>query len=152
MLLDRKAKLTATDPRGDTPLHVAMRARSKTIVEILLRNPKHSQLLYRPNKQGETPYSIDVNSTKTILGQVDFIVLPPKKSSLLMSKANFVIRCLVPAASTLTRTAKRCWATTSTVARSRTSSQSQRFRCRSLSGCTQSEAKLKEMVHIVPQS
>ncbi len=70
-LLERKAKLTACDKtKGDTALHIAMRARSKTIVEILLRNPKHSQLLYRPNREGETPYSIDVNSTKTILGQV----------------------------------------------------------------------------------
>ena len=49
-----------------------MRARSKAVVEVLLRNPKHSQLLYRPNRKGETPYSIDVNSSssKTILGQV----------------------------------------------------------------------------------
>ena len=49
-------------------------ARSKAVVEILLRNPKHSQLLYRPNKQGETPYSIDASQSKTILGQVIFFV------------------------------------------------------------------------------
>ena len=47
MLLDRKAKLSATDARGDSALHVAMRSRSRAIVEVLLRNPKHSQLLYR---------------------------------------------------------------------------------------------------------
>lgn len=47
-----------------------MRARSKAIVEILLRNPKHSQLLYRPNRAGETPYNIDINHQKTILGQI----------------------------------------------------------------------------------
>ncbi|XP_067630651.1 kinase D-interacting substrate of 220 kDa B isoform X2 [Eurosta solidaginis] len=70
MLLDRKAKVTASDKRGDTCLHIAMRARSKAIVEALLRNPKNSQLLYRANKAGETPYNIDTIHQKTILGQV----------------------------------------------------------------------------------
>lgn len=70
LLLDKKAKVTATDKKGDTVLHIAMRARSKAIVEILLRNPKNSQLLYRPNKQGETPYNIDLSHPKTILGQI----------------------------------------------------------------------------------
>ncbi|XP_011263943.1 kinase D-interacting substrate of 220 kDa B isoform X4 [Camponotus floridanus] len=70
LLLDKKAKVSAADKKGDTVLHVAMRARSKAIVEILLRNPKNSQLLYRPNRQGETPYNIDVNHPKTILGQI----------------------------------------------------------------------------------
>ncbi|XP_051176452.1 kinase D-interacting substrate of 220 kDa isoform X4 [Leptopilina boulardi] len=70
LLLDKKAKVSATDMKGDTVLHIAMRARSKGIVEILLRNPKNSQLLYRPNRQGETPYNIDVNHPKTILGQI----------------------------------------------------------------------------------
>lgn len=62
--------MSATDKKGDTALHIAMRARSKAIVEILLRNPKHSQLLYRPNRAGETPYNIDMNHPKTILGQI----------------------------------------------------------------------------------
>lgn len=70
MLLERKAKVGATDKRGDTCLHVAMRARSKAIVEALLSNPKYSQLLYRSNKAGETPYGIDAMHQKTILGQV----------------------------------------------------------------------------------
>ena len=52
MLLEKKAKVTAVDKQGDTPLHVAMRARSKAIVELLLRNPKNSQLLYKPNRWG----------------------------------------------------------------------------------------------------
>lgn len=47
-----------------------MRARSKAIVEILLRNPKNSQLLYRPNRAGETPYNIDTNHQKSILAQI----------------------------------------------------------------------------------
>ena len=42
----------------------------QAIVEVLLRNPKHSQLLYRPNKSGETPYNIDAKHQKTILGQI----------------------------------------------------------------------------------
>uniref|UniRef100_A0A182P1J7 Uncharacterized protein n=1 Tax=Anopheles epiroticus TaxID=199890 RepID=A0A182P1J7_9DIPT len=70
MLLERKAKVGATDKRGDTCLHVAMRARSKAIVEALLSNPKYGQLLYRSNKEGETPYAIDATHQKTILGQV----------------------------------------------------------------------------------
>lgn len=70
MLLDRRAKVTACDKRGDTCLHIAMRARSKAIVEALLRNPKNSQLLYRANKAGETPYAIDTNHQKTILGKI----------------------------------------------------------------------------------
>lgn len=56
--------------KGDTALHIAMRARSKAIVEILLRNPKNSQLLYRPNRAGETPYNIDTNHQKSILAQI----------------------------------------------------------------------------------
>lgn len=39
-------------------------------MEVLLRNPKHSQLLYRPNRSGETPYNIDISQQKTILGQI----------------------------------------------------------------------------------
>lgn len=70
LLIDKKAKVAACDKKGDTALHIAMRAQSKTIVEILVRNPKHSHLLYRPNRAGETPYNIDMNHQKTILGQV----------------------------------------------------------------------------------
>ncbi|XP_018570623.1 kinase D-interacting substrate of 220 kDa B isoform X3 [Anoplophora glabripennis] len=70
LLLDKKAKVSAADKKGDTALHIAMRARSKGIVEILLRNPKNSQLLYRPNRAGETPYNIDISHQKTILGQI----------------------------------------------------------------------------------
>ncbi|XP_045785394.1 kinase D-interacting substrate of 220 kDa B isoform X2 [Maniola jurtina] len=70
LLLERRARVAAADNRGDTSLHVAMRARSKQIVEILLRNPKNSQLLYKPNKNNETPYNIDMSYNKTILGQI----------------------------------------------------------------------------------
>ena len=70
LLIEKKAKLNASDKKGDTSLHVAMRAGSKTVVEIILRNPKHAQLLYRPNKKGETPYNIDMSSNKPILSQL----------------------------------------------------------------------------------
>ncbi|KAJ8722652.1 hypothetical protein PYW07_003832 [Mythimna separata] len=70
LLLERKARVNVADIRGDTVLHIAMRARSKQIVEILLRNPKNSQLLYKPNKLNETPYNIDMSYNKTILGQI----------------------------------------------------------------------------------
>ncbi|CAL1298794.1 unnamed protein product [Larinioides sclopetarius] len=70
MLVEKKCKVSAADKKGDTALHIAMRARSKAIVEILLRNPKNSQLLYRPNRAGETPYNIDSNHQKSILAQI----------------------------------------------------------------------------------
>jgi len=37
---------------------LALRARSRRLTQILLVNPSDSKLLYRPNKLGETPYSI----------------------------------------------------------------------------------------------
>jgi ankyrin repeat-rich membrane spanning protein len=66
------AKLSATDNAGDNgltnfyffphqfllALHLALRARSRRLTQILLTNPSDSKLLYRPNKLGETPYSI----------------------------------------------------------------------------------------------
>ncbi|XP_054715748.1 kinase D-interacting substrate of 220 kDa B-like [Uloborus diversus] len=70
LLVDKKCRVSAADKKGDTALHIAMRARSKAIVEILLRNPKNSQLLYRPNRAGETPYNIDTNHQKSILAQI----------------------------------------------------------------------------------
>ncbi|KAL7300780.1 hypothetical protein TKK_0006756 [Trichogramma kaykai] len=69
-LLKHRAKVSATDNKGDTVLHIAMRARSRRMVEILLQNPKHSQLLYRPNKAGETPYNIDLAHNKNILSLI----------------------------------------------------------------------------------
>uniref|UniRef100_A0A671N963 Kinase D-interacting substrate of 220 kDa n=1 Tax=Sinocyclocheilus anshuiensis TaxID=1608454 RepID=A0A671N963_9TELE len=56
--------------KGDTPLHIAIRGRSRRLAELLLRNPKDGRLLYRPNKAGETPYNIDCNHQKSILTQI----------------------------------------------------------------------------------
>ncbi|XP_053213387.1 kinase D-interacting substrate of 220 kDa B-like isoform X2 [Panonychus citri] len=67
MLIDKKAKVTACDKFGDTALHISIRAQSKTIVEFLLRNPRNSQLLYKPNKRGETPFMLDNTHQKPIL-------------------------------------------------------------------------------------
>lgn len=56
--------------KGDTPLHIAIRGRSRKLAELLLRNPKDGRLLYRPNKAGETPYNIDCSHQKSILTQI----------------------------------------------------------------------------------
>ena len=56
--------------KGDTPLHIAIRGRSRKLAELLLRNPKDGRLLYRPNKTGETPYNIDCTHQKSILTQI----------------------------------------------------------------------------------
>ncbi|WAQ99559.1 KDISB-like protein [Mya arenaria] len=70
LLLDKGAKVNVYDKKGDTALHISLRARSKRITELLLRNPRNSRLLYRPNKAGETPYNIDAYHQKSILTQI----------------------------------------------------------------------------------
>ncbi|XP_038056116.1 kinase D-interacting substrate of 220 kDa B-like isoform X2 [Patiria miniata] len=70
ILLDKNAKVSAIDKRGDTALHIAIRFRDKKVSELLLRNPKDGRLLYKPNKEGETPYNIDCNHQKGILTQI----------------------------------------------------------------------------------
>ncbi|XP_039523909.1 kinase D-interacting substrate of 220 kDa isoform X1 [Pimephales promelas] len=70
LLLDKGAKVSAVDKKGDTALHIAIRGRSRKLAEVLLRNPKDGRLLYRPNKEGETPYNIDCTHQKSILTQI----------------------------------------------------------------------------------
>lgn len=92
LLLDKGAKVSAVDKvrthlrgggcltfsddpflvcqKGDTPLHIAIRGRSRRLAELLLRNPKDGRLLYRPNKAGETPYNVDCSHQKSILTQI----------------------------------------------------------------------------------
>ncbi|RWS27036.1 hypothetical protein B4U80_04880 [Leptotrombidium deliense] len=67
MLIDKKAKVSAADKYGDTALHIATRAQSKAIMELLLRNPRNSQILYKPNKIGETPFMLDNAHQKPVL-------------------------------------------------------------------------------------
>lgn len=61
---------TSCVQRGDTPLHIAIRGRSRRLAELLLRNPKDGRLLYRPNRAGDTPYNIDCSHHKSILTQI----------------------------------------------------------------------------------
>ncbi|XP_012678836.2 kinase D-interacting substrate of 220 kDa B isoform X3 [Clupea harengus] len=70
LLLDKGARVSAVDKKGDTALHIAIRGRSRKLAELLLRNPKDGRLLYRPNKEGETPYNIDCTHQKSILTQI----------------------------------------------------------------------------------
>ncbi|KAM3718098.1 Kinase D-interacting substrate of [Dirofilaria immitis] len=67
LLVNSGAKVSATDNAGDNVLHVALRARSRKITQSLLLNPSDSRLLYRPNKLGETPYSIDQENPQPII-------------------------------------------------------------------------------------
>ncbi|RWS07029.1 kinase D-interacting substrate of 220 kDa-like isoform X2 [Dinothrombium tinctorium] len=67
ILIDKKAKVSAVDKYGDTALHIATRAQAKAIMELLLRNPRNSQLLYKPNKHGETPFMLDNAHQKPLL-------------------------------------------------------------------------------------
>uniref|UniRef100_A0AAR2JD25 KAP NTPase domain-containing protein n=1 Tax=Pygocentrus nattereri TaxID=42514 RepID=A0AAR2JD25_PYGNA len=70
LLLDKGAKVSAVDKKGDTALHIAIKGRSRKLAELLLRNPKDGRLLYKPNKEGETPYNIDCTHQKSILTQI----------------------------------------------------------------------------------
>ena len=67
---DSSSSLFPVFQKGDTPLHIAIRGRSRRLAELLLRNPKDGRLLYRPNKAGETPYNIDCSHQKSILTQI----------------------------------------------------------------------------------
>ncbi|PAV64255.1 hypothetical protein WR25_13293 [Diploscapter pachys] len=66
-LMNAGAKLSATDNCGENALHIALKARSRRLTQALLTNPSDSRLLYRPNKLGETPYSIDQRNQQPIL-------------------------------------------------------------------------------------
>ncbi|KAL3090157.1 hypothetical protein niasHS_006609 [Heterodera schachtii] len=67
LLVNMGSKLSATDNNGDNALHLALRSRSRRLAQVLLVNPADSKLLYRPNKLGETPYSIDQENGNPIL-------------------------------------------------------------------------------------
>jgi ankyrin repeat-rich membrane spanning protein len=69
-LLNGGSKVTPTDRNGDNALHISLRNRSREITELILSDPKNSKYLYKPNKQGETPYKIDASNPKSILTQV----------------------------------------------------------------------------------
>lgn len=56
--------------RKDTPLHIAIRARSVRIASLLLRKPQDARILYQPNADGETPYNLDASHNKSILASI----------------------------------------------------------------------------------
>uniref|UniRef100_A0A914DMY8 KAP NTPase domain-containing protein n=1 Tax=Acrobeloides nanus TaxID=290746 RepID=A0A914DMY8_9BILA len=70
LLVNAGAKLSATDNSGDNSLHLALRSRSPRLTQVLLVNPSDSKLLYRPNRLGETPYSIDQENPHPILPSI----------------------------------------------------------------------------------
>lgn len=70
IFLNNSVSFVFFSQKGDTPLHIAIRGRSRKLAELLLRNPKDGRLLYRPNKAGETPYNIDCTHQKSILTQI----------------------------------------------------------------------------------
>ena len=51
-------------------MHVAIRSRSKRIMELLLKNPGDARLLYKTNKLGETPYQLDQAHDKSLIAQL----------------------------------------------------------------------------------
>ncbi|KAK6061362.1 hypothetical protein COOONC_00972 [Cooperia oncophora] len=67
LLVKAGAKVSAADNNGDNALHLALRARSRRLTQTLLANPSDSRLLYRPNRLGQTPYSIDQGNPQPIL-------------------------------------------------------------------------------------
>lgn len=70
MLQDAGAKVDVRDKRGDTPLHISIRARSKTITELLISDVRNAHLLNCPNNVGETPYQIDYDDEKPVMHQI----------------------------------------------------------------------------------
>lgn len=56
--------------KGDTALHISVRSRYSGLCEVLLRDQKNSRLLYKPNKAGDTPYSIDRAHKQSVLSPI----------------------------------------------------------------------------------
>lgn len=70
MLQDAGAKVDVRDKRGDNPLHISIRARSKAITELLISDVRNAHLLNCPNNIGETPYQIDYDDEKPVMHQI----------------------------------------------------------------------------------
>lgn len=47
-----------------------MKARNRKMLDVLLKNPKHSRYLYIRNHCGETPYNIDRGYKKSLLSHI----------------------------------------------------------------------------------
>ena len=70
LIRNSNASCKVRDLRGDTALHMAIRSKSKNIVELLLKDPKNEQLLYTPNDKNETPYNIDSRKEPKVLTSI----------------------------------------------------------------------------------
>lgn len=51
-------------------MHVAMRARNRKMLELLLKAPRNARFLYVRNKAGETPYTLDGGHRKSLLAHI----------------------------------------------------------------------------------
>lgn len=56
LLLDKKAKVSASDKKGDTALHVAMRARSKVMICVILIIKLSKNKNYRDLQRNDSSY------------------------------------------------------------------------------------------------
>ena len=70
LLIEKGANVSSADKRGDTILHIAVRNHCPEMCEMILNNPKHARLLYRPNKVGETPHNLDLQNKTPALRSV----------------------------------------------------------------------------------
>lgn len=58
LLLDKKAKVSASDKKGDTALHVAMRARSKVMICVILIIKLSKNKNYRDLEHNDSSYKL----------------------------------------------------------------------------------------------
>lgn len=58
LLLDKKAKVSASDKKGDTALHVAMRARSKVMICVILIIKLSKNKNYRDLQRNGSSYKL----------------------------------------------------------------------------------------------
>jgi ankyrin repeat-rich membrane spanning protein len=70
LLIHSGAKVAVSDNNGNNCLHIALRSRSRRLTQILLSRPNDARLLYRPNNDGDTPYSIDQQHESPILPSI----------------------------------------------------------------------------------
>lgn len=69
-LLKAGARVDVRDQDWNNPLHLSIKQRDKTITEMLLRNPKNSNLVYKKNKDNQTPHEIDLENRQSILTKI----------------------------------------------------------------------------------
>ncbi|XP_065058902.1 kinase D-interacting substrate of 220 kDa B-like isoform X2 [Rhopilema esculentum] len=100
LLLENGANPAAVDKKGDTALHISVRLKYAGLCEVLLRDQKNSRLLYKPNKAGDTPYSIDRANKQSVLSpifgnrdlsaDISRMELPSGQDKFVMALADFI--------------------------------------------------------------